>query len=365
MAELLSFEGYLAQVHPLGGVREPDPAIRAMIEEAVAAIDEASIDRDGLTGLIGQNPEWVRVLGLIVGLTQEGLRNALTAGFHRAGWVPLAREKPAEVVAYLDDRFALIDRLQVEATRAWTFADVLVERASSSSRATGAIARGRALEDLVESVARDLGLPHGMRGRFRGRAGHSVPCDLAIPSTGADSRIVVAIKGFDSTVASSRTPSGRSKKPPSGASPLSTSTRWSTGVVGFAARATFGESTRYGATARLTGSTPLQLSPSSRPTSPQPPPRPGSPNGASHHPGVALRSKPTYPADDGTWRIVKPTVFRPSEMISQAVSQFRSVGSDPYQMGRSIGVYEALLIYPTTLIELIKDLEAEQAQAAL
>jgi hypothetical protein len=199
MAKPVSYEAYLAQIHALGGIREPDPAVRAMVEAAVAALTAGPIERDRLASLIREHPEWVRILGLVVGLTQEGLRNTLTTGFGRSSWVPLARSKPNEVVAYLDDTLALLDRLRDEASRSWTFADVLVERASSSTRASGAIARGRALEDLVQGVVAGLGLPHGMRGRFEGRAGQLIPCDLAIPNTGGEAQIVVAIKGFDST----------------------------------------------------------------------------------------------------------------------------------------------------------------------
>ena len=59
----------------------------------------------------------------------------------------------------------------------------------------------------------------------------------------------------------------------------------------------------------------------------------------------------------GHWAISKPTFFRPAEMIAQAVAQFRSVDSDPMQMGRSAGAYDALRIYPATLVEVIRDVK--------
>lgn len=67
---------------------------------------------------------------------------------------------------------------------------------------------------------------------------------------------------------------------------------------------------------------------------------------------------------DGSWKISKPPVFKPADMISQAVAQFRSVGSDPMQMGRSIGAYEALLIYTTTIVEVMRSIGEEAAAAA-
>lgn len=59
---------------------------------------------------------------------------------------------------------------------------------------------------------------------------------------------------------------------------------------------------------------------------------------------------------DGEWKIVKPGLFRPDEMISRAVSQFRTLNSNPILMGRSAGAYEALRIYPATLIEVMRDM---------
>jgi hypothetical protein len=200
MAEPVSFEAYLSQVAALGGIREVDPAARAMVDEAAAAIAAmGTINRTSLAAVIAAHPAWVRVLGLVVGLTQEGLKGALTAGFGTAGWVTLARSRPADVIAYFDDEYGLVTRLVEQVGRDWTFADVLAERLGPSSRAGGAIDRGRALEDLVQAVVVGLRLPHEMRNTFTGRAGQVVPCDLAIPEAGTAARIVVAIKGFDST----------------------------------------------------------------------------------------------------------------------------------------------------------------------
>jgi hypothetical protein len=60
---------------------------------------------------------------------------------------------------------------------------------------------------------------------------------------------------------------------------------------------------------------------------------------------------------DGKWKIAKPKLFKPAEMIARAVSQFRSVNSDPMLMGRSAGAYDALRIYPGTIVEVIQDLK--------
>lgn len=64
----------------------------------------------------------------------------------------------------------------------------------------------------------------------------------------------------------------------------------------------------------------------------------------------------------GTWGISKPRIFKPLEMIETAMAQFRStaVGSDPMLMGRNSGVYDALRIYPRTLVEVMSDIKADR-----
>lgn len=61
----------------------------------------------------------------------------------------------------------------------------------------------------------------------------------------------------------------------------------------------------------------------------------------------------------GNWAISKPAVFEPAEMIARAVSQFRGVDSDPMQMGRDANVYDALRIYPHTLVKVMRDMKRE------
>ena len=59
----------------------------------------------------------------------------------------------------------------------------------------------------------------------------------------------------------------------------------------------------------------------------------------------------------GQWAISKPSLFEPPEMVARAVAQFRSVDSDPMQMGRSAGAYDALRIYPGTLVKVMRDMK--------
>jgi hypothetical protein len=60
--------------------------------------------------------------------------------------------------------------------------------------------------------------------------------------------------------------------------------------------------------------------------------------------------------ENGKWKIEKPALFEPAEMISRAVAQFRSLDSDPMRMGRSAGAYDALRIYPGTIVQVMRSL---------
>jgi hypothetical protein len=53
------------------------------------------------------------------------------------------------------------------------------------------------------------------------------------------------------------------------------------------------------------------------------------------------------------WRIEKPSLFDESEMIQRAVDQFRAHRNEPMLMGRSVAAYDALRIYPQTLVQVL------------
>lgn len=56
----------------------------------------------------------------------------------------------------------------------------------------------------------------------------------------------------------------------------------------------------------------------------------------------------------GKWHINKPAFFKPEEHIERAVAQFRAINCDPMLMGRSEAAYDALRIYPSTLVGVMK-----------
>ncbi len=65
--------------------------------------------------------------------------------------------------------------------------------------------------------------------------------------------------------------------------------------------------------------------------------------------------------EDGKWKIRKPKRFKASEMVRRAVAQFRAYSSDPMAMGRSEAAYDALRIYPQTLVQVMREMQEEQA----
>lgn len=111
----------------------------------------------------------------------------------------MVKSHASDLIDILDREFDLTGAINRQLTTSWTFADILAERASSRSRAAGSIRRGRQLEEEVEQIVRELGLPHDMRTRFTGQANRTAPCDLAIPGGDGEAQIVCGIKGFDST----------------------------------------------------------------------------------------------------------------------------------------------------------------------
>lgn len=196
--ELLS---YLGRVQRLTTHIDPtvDSPQTAAIRAAGASIDALTrIEIDTLTDWVKSRPRDVYTLGLAVGLSQEKLKNLLKSQFGTSSWAKAAGQDPAAVITWLEDEFGLLDALAAQRRRTYTFGDILAARGTSRQTASSAGVAGRLIEDAVEFVVKDVGLPYEMRGRFVGRNGETGPADLAIPSM-ADALIAVACKGFDST----------------------------------------------------------------------------------------------------------------------------------------------------------------------
>lgn len=198
---LPTFEQYLNSLGRLTLHVDPTVSSPASVEisEAAASLAELpEISLGSIEAWIAQNPLWVPVLGLAVGLSQEKLKNSLRDAFDTSSWIVLARRDPLALATYLDSDFDLLRSLSAQRARTYSFGDVLIARAGTRASAIRAGASGRKIEDEIEAIAADLGLVSQTRTKFIGRNNRTAPCDLAIPS-GSDAAIVVAAKGFDST----------------------------------------------------------------------------------------------------------------------------------------------------------------------
>lgn len=192
-------DDYLRSLRPIAGVQDLEAPDRALVDRVARGLGEAGVvDEASVSRLIAAESGAILIVAVAAGMAQEELLNQLRYRFGTSSFGRLARENP-EGVATMFAEMGAIGRLAADRDRPWTYADVIHDRLVSRSRAGRAIARGRALENAVEEVVRAQGLPYAMRTRFIGRGQTDGPCDLAVPAAGGGARIVVAIKGFDST----------------------------------------------------------------------------------------------------------------------------------------------------------------------
>lgn len=200
---LRTLDQCLDQLRQLGepqGSAETSDLERAAAAAGAALLEIESVDEEALATLIRSHPEWVPVLASCVGLGLEQLKRQLQHLLGTSGWISLARKNPERLIRGLNQAFGLVETIREQREKAWSLADVLVERVRWSQRkAAGAGKRGRALEDVVQEVVKGLRLQCEMRARFQGKGNETAPCDVAIPGGEDRAEIVIAVKGFDST----------------------------------------------------------------------------------------------------------------------------------------------------------------------
>lgn len=171
---MLSFDDYVASLGRLTAIVDltaSTPEAEA-ISEAVASLEELpDVDAASLAWWARHNPQSVHVLGLTVGLGQEKLKAALTTEFGTAGFVTLARKRPAELIAMLDEQFDLLRLLRTQRNRTYTLADVLIARAGPRAtasgdrrRAAGSRTRSRRLQPIWVCRTRSARDSRGVRG---------------------------------------------------------------------------------------------------------------------------------------------------------------------------------------------------------
>ncbi len=164
--------------------------------------DETPYSRGELRGLLEKDFDAAAtVVRLILGLSEdeyhELLRSRMERG--RAG-VTGMRADPAAYVAVLE-RVGVLEQLRGLASRGYSWRDILLERLRSGrGSALKGQKRGRALEDMVESVVSSVfGGSFEARCSFLGANGmSSEKCDFAIPMA-ADPSVLIEAKAYGAT----------------------------------------------------------------------------------------------------------------------------------------------------------------------
>ena len=178
-----------------------DPEMKTKISLIVDELKKIKdIDRNSLARLIEKFPDAVPVICTSAGLGQEQLKNQLRHNLKTQGWITLAKRSADQLIEFLDTEYNLVNVIREEMVKHWTYSDVILERHLWSKKSGAqSVGRGKTVEDEVENLVKSMELPYQMRTRFIGRGGETAPCDLAIPSGGNHSMIVVGMKGFNST----------------------------------------------------------------------------------------------------------------------------------------------------------------------
>lgn len=142
---------------------------------------------DDLERLLDANSEFLDVCRLFLGESQEAFAHRLSDHIEgrRVDWPglrTLARKKPATVAAALI-ALGLPDVIHGHLERPWEAEDILIERYKMTrGKAIAGQARGRGLEDEVESVLEARGVPFERGVTFTGHKTETAKCDFAIPS---------------------------------------------------------------------------------------------------------------------------------------------------------------------------------------
>jgi DpnII restriction endonuclease. len=196
-----TLEAYLRSLSALDHVGAfTDPETLETCKRATRAVIEAeNLTVETLADIVQSDCELVPVFAAVAGFSQERFKTWLTARFGTAGWKTLARERPIDLISAIDADAGLVELLETQSLKAWTWADVIASVMSQRLRGGSAVQSGRNLEDFVEASVIEAGLNFEPRTRFIGTNAESAPADFAIPGGGADAEIVIAIKEFHST----------------------------------------------------------------------------------------------------------------------------------------------------------------------
>ncbi|MHB1243048.1 MAG: DpnII family type II restriction endonuclease [Gaiellaceae bacterium] len=174
------------------------------IAAATAALRAAAtIDVSMLMGLLTSHEYALDVLRLLRVQSQEAfvsdLREAAGVGpTGFVGWRSWAKRHP-EIAAEALLKIGVAEEAAAQVRRTWTLEEVLAERYRlGRGRAIAGQARGRALEDVVQTILETVGASFERGVTFTGVSGVTAKADFAIPDR-TNVKIVIEVKAFEAT----------------------------------------------------------------------------------------------------------------------------------------------------------------------
>lgn len=181
---------------------------RAVIETIPKVIEELEkneINEDTIKKILEKYDYALDVFRLMLGLSQDEMANELlyfskiTFGRNFSTIRKKAKQNSSELAKALVKDLGLIDIISNELFHEWKYFEVLIERYKyQRGRAIKGQKRGRSLEDDVEKMLEETGLPFDKGGNFISKKGLEAKADFSIPSR-FNPKIVIEVKGYEAT----------------------------------------------------------------------------------------------------------------------------------------------------------------------
>lgn len=173
------------------------------IDETLELLGAKAPTLEDLAREFARQPNFLDICRLFFGHSQETVAHMICERLQctSTGFVnlrKLAHKEPEKMSAVMVE-LELPELIHNYTTKKWTTKDILVERYKMSrGRAIAGQSRGRGLEDEVEKVLKEVGVPFQRGVTFTGKKGGTAKCDFCIP-TKNHPKIVLESKGFEAT----------------------------------------------------------------------------------------------------------------------------------------------------------------------
>ena len=173
------------------------------IDETLTNLGKGKPTLEDLTREFSRQPNFLDICRLFFGHGQETVAHMICERLDckSTSFVNLRKlsyREPEKMAGIMID-LELPVLIQEYAMKKWTTKDILVERYKMSrGRAIAGQSRGRGLEDEVQKVLNERGIPYQRGVTFTGQRGNTAKCDFCIP-TKDHPKIVLEAKGFEAT----------------------------------------------------------------------------------------------------------------------------------------------------------------------